>query len=28
LKLVEPGCDEGAARVETMVTLSGVLGQI
>ena len=24
-KLVEPGCDEGAARVETMVTLPGDL---
>ena len=26
LKLVEPGCDEGVVRVETMVRVSGVLG--
>ena len=28
LKLVEPGRDEGVVRVETMVRVSGVLGQI
>ena len=27
-KLVEPGCDEGAGRVETMVTLFGVWGWV